>query len=92
MKGLDVLQMATMEEKIMPNFDALNDEQIKVQIVTLNSVEDVEVTSTTTVKELKARLGITNAKLIDEDSNLLRDNDTLEEGMQIYVSTPKKNG
>lgn len=76
----------------MPNFDALNDEQIKVQIVTLNSVEDVEVTSTTTVKELKAKLGITNAKLIDEDSNLLRDNDTLEEGMQIYVSTPKKNG
>lgn len=76
----------------MPDFSQLNEEQIKVQIVSLNSVEDIDITSATTVKELKAKLGITTAKLIDEDSNLLRDNDTLEDGMQIYVSTPKKNG
>lgn len=76
----------------MPDFSQLNEENIQVQIVTLNSVEDIDVTSATTVKELKAQLGLTNAKLIDEDSNLLRDGDTLTDGMQIYVSTPKKNG
>ena len=41
----------------MPDFSQLNEEQIKVQIVSLNSVEDIDITSATTVKELKAQLG-----------------------------------
>lgn len=76
----------------MPNFDALNDETFNVELITLQEVKKVEVREGMTIKEFKSLNGISNATLIDEDSNRLRDNDTLEEGMQIYVSTPKKNG
>lgn len=76
----------------MPNFDALNDATFDVELITLQEVKKVEVREGMTIKEFKSLNGISSATLIDEDSNRLRDNDVLEEGMQIYVSTPKKNG
>lgn len=77
----------------MPNFDAFNEpETVQVEIVTLSGVRTVEATDGMTVKEFKEANGLSGTKIIDEDSNLLRDNDTISDGMQLYISTPKKNG
>lgn len=76
----------------MPNFDAFNgDEKITVELVTVNEVKPVEIKEGATVKDLKQTLGLVNVKIIDEESNLLKDADVLENGTQYYVSTPKKN-
>lgn len=77
----------------MPNFDAFNEpETVQVEIVTLSGVRTVEATDGMTVKEFKEANGLAGTKIIDENSNLLRDNDIITSGMQLYVSTPKKNG
>lgn len=79
----------------MPNFDALNEPEVvefEVELVTLAGVKKVSVKEGMTVKQFKETNDLVGTKMIDEDSNVLRDSDTLEEGMQIYISTPKKNG
>lgn len=79
-------------EKKMPDFNAFNQNEIEVEVVTLSGVSTVKATEGMTVKEFKEANGLVGKKIIDDDSNLLRDTDTIEEGMQLYVSTPKKNG
>lgn len=79
-------------EKTMPDFSSLNETTIEVEVVTLSGVSKVEATEGMTVKEFKEANGLVGKKIIDEDSNLLRDTDTIESGMQLYVSTPKQNG
>jgi hypothetical protein len=80
-------------EKIMPNFDALNESaEIQVELVTLAGVEKITATEGMTVKEFKEANNLVGTKMIDDNSDVLRDSDTITEGMQIYVSTPKKNG
>ena len=69
-----------------------NQNEIEVEVVTLSGVSTVKATEGMTVKEFKEANGLVGKKIIDDDSNLLRDTDTIEEGMQLYVSTPKKNG
>ena len=76
----------------MPNFDAFNNDEIEVELITLSGVQAVKATEGMTVKEFKEANNLVGTKIIDDDSNLLRDTDTIEEGMQLYVSTPKKNG
>lgn len=80
------------KEKKMPDFNAFNQNEIEVEVVTLSGVSTVKATEGMTVKEFKEANGLVGKKIIDDDSNLLRDTDTIEEGMQLYVSTPKKNG
>lgn len=76
----------------MPDFNAFNQNEIEVEVVTLSGVSTVKATEGMTVKKFKEANGLVGKKIIDDDSNLLRDTDTIEEGMQLYVSTPKKNG
>lgn len=77
----------------MPNFDALNESaEIQVELVTLAGVEKITATEGMTVKEFKEANNLVGTKMIDDNSDVLRDSDTITEGMQIYVSTPKKNG
>lgn len=76
----------------MPKFDAFNNNEIEVELITLSGVQAVKATEGMTVKEFKKANNLVGTKIIDDDSNLLRDTDTIEEGMQLYVSTPKKNG
>lgn len=77
----------------MPNFDALNEPaEIRVELVTLAGVEKITATEGMTVKEFKEANNLVGTKMIDDNSDVLRDSDTITEGMQIYVSTPKKNG
>lgn len=76
----------------MPNFDAFNSNEVEVELITLSGVETVKATEGMTVGEFKQANNLVGKKIIDDDSNLLRDTDTIEEGMQLYVSTPKKNG
>ncbi len=76
----------------MPNFDAFNNNEIEVELITLSGVQSVKATEGMTVKEFKEANNLVGTKIIDDDSNLLRDTDTIEAGMQLYVSTPKKNG
>jgi len=76
----------------MPNFDAFNNNEIEVELITLSGVQAVKATEGMTVKKFKEANNLVGTKIIDDDSNLLRDTDTIEEGMQLYVSTPKKNG
>lgn len=79
----------------MPNFDALNEPEVRefeVELVTLAGVTKKTVTEGMTVKQFKEANDLVGTKMIDEDSNVLRDSDELSEDMQIYVSTPKKNG
>lgn len=77
----------------MLNFDALNESaEIQVELVTLAGVEKITATEGMTVKEFKEANNLVGTKMIDDNSDVLRDSDTITEGMQIYVSTPKKNG
>lgn len=76
----------------MPDFNAFNQEDVTVELITLSGVEKVTATSGMTVREFKEANGLVGKKIIAEDSNLLRDTDTIEDGMQLYVSTPKQNG
>jgi LysM repeat protein len=77
----------------MLNFDALNESaEIQVELVTLAGVEKITAKEGMTVKEFKEANNLVGTKMIDDNSDVLRDSDIIEEGMQIYVSTPKKNG
>lgn len=74
------------------DFDQLNETEVQVELVSISGTRKVEATEGMTIKAFKEANGLVNAKLIDEDSNVLRDGDVVYEGMQIFVSTPKRNG
>ena len=81
----------------MPNFDAINDamnqpEEIEVTIVRLGGVDTKKVAPNMTVANFKERFGLEGKKLVDGDGNILDNRDTLADGIEIYVSTPKENG
>lgn len=77
----------------MPNFDAFSEpEKITVELITLSDIPaKLEVDKGMTVGEFKRINGLTKTKLINEESEVLRDSDVLVDGEQIYVATPKKN-
>lgn len=74
------------------DFDALNQNDVTVEIVTLAGIEKVTATEGMSIKEFKEKNNLVGTKLIDENSNVLRDSDEVREGMQVFLSTPKKNG
>ena len=81
----------------MPNFDAINDamnqqEEIEVKIIRLGGVDTKKVNPNMTVANFKERFGLEGKKLVDGDGNILNNNDTLTDGIEVYVSTPKENG
>lgn len=76
----------------MVDFSALDHNDVVVELVTLAGVEKVSATEGMTIKEFKEINGLNGKRIIDQDSNALRDSDTIKEGMQLFVSTPKKNG
>lgn len=80
------------ERRKSMDFDALNQNEVEVEIVTLAGIEKVTADEGTTVKDFKEAHGLVGTKIIDENSNPLRDSDVIREGMQLFVSTPKKNG
>ena len=64
----------------------------KVSIVSLGGVNDYEITTGTSVRELKTKYGLTDMKIVTGDGAVLSDNDTISSDVQLYVSTPKRNG
>lgn len=67
-------------------------ENVEISLVTLAGVRNYTVVEGTTVAEFKRANDLAGSKLSDEDGNLLRDTDILEEDMEIFVSAAKKNG
>jgi len=83
----------------MADFDAINDElnrtepaKVEISIVTLGGIQKQEVTEGMTIAQLKSRFGLEGTKIVDEDGNALDNNYALEDDMELFVSTPKKNG
>ena len=82
----------------MPDFDKLDEVEVEetrefeINLITLAGRKKVTVTEGMTVKEFKEANDLVGTKMIDEDSNVLRDSDEIEEGTQIYVTRPKENG
>lgn len=76
----------------MVDFNALNSDEVEVQLVTISGVETLTVDEGMTIKEFKEQNGLNGTRIIDENSTPLRDSDVVREGMQLFVSTPKKNG
>ena len=83
----------------MADFDAINDElnrtepaKVEISIVTLGGIQKQEVTEGMTIAQLKSRFGLEGTKIVDEDGNALDNNYTLDDDMELFVSTPKKNG
>lgn len=76
------------------NLDAFNNErsEIEIEVVTLSGVEKKKTLEGTTVADFKRANGLVGTTIIDEDSEVLRDDDVLGESMQVFISTPKKNG
>ena len=74
---------------------ALNNETpstVKVSLVSLGGVQDYTITAGSTVREFKSRNGISDVKIVTTDGTALNDNDTISGDVQLFISTPKKNG
>lgn len=65
---------------------------IKVTLVSLGGVQDYDLTSGITVREFKSRNGLSDMKIVTADGTALSDTDTISGDVQLFVSTPKKNG
>lgn len=83
----------------MADFDAINDElnrtepaKVEISIVTLGGIQKQEVTEGMTIGQLKSRFGLEGTKVVDEDGDALDNNFVIDGDMELFVSTPKKNG
>lgn len=87
----------------MANFDEINNalnseeaeekEMVSVELVTLSGIQNYEVEEGTTVKDFKAAHGLSSdVKIVDEDGDVLRADDTIDDDISLFISTPKKNG
>lgn len=76
------------------DLDAFNNErnEIEIEVVTLSGAEKKKTLEGTTVADFKRANGLVGTTIIDEDSEVLRDDDVLQTDMQVFISTPKKNG
>lgn len=64
----------------------------KISIVTLAGVTSQDVAEGTTIREFKERNGLSDKKLVDDNGDVLTNDMVIRGDMQIYMSTPKKNG
>lgn len=82
------------------DFDQINEAlnsaapaQITVKLVTLGGVSSETAEAGITVAAFRRAHNISaDKKLVDSDSNVLRDTDRLDADCQIFVSVPKQNG
>lgn len=65
---------------------------VKVEVITLSGSKEYQVTENTTVKEFKRLNNLQGVVIVDADGDVLRDTDTITEDIQVFVSAPKKNG
>lgn len=65
---------------------------VKVSIVTLAGVNTVEVAEGMTIADFKTRNNLEGTKIVDKDGDALSASDVITEDMELFVSTPKKNG
>jgi hypothetical protein len=64
----------------------------KVTITSLGGVNNYEITPGTTVRELKSRYGLGDMKIVNAEGVALADADQITGDVQLFVSTPKRNG
>lgn len=64
----------------------------KVTITSLGGVNNYEITPGTTVRELKSRYGLGDMKIVNAEGIALADADQITGDVQLFVSTPKRNG
>lgn len=72
--------------------DNLNNSSAKVSVISLAGVNEYEITAGMTVGEFKARYGLEGTKVVTEAGDTLENNAILNNDIQIFISTPKKNG
>lgn len=65
---------------------------VKVEVITLSGSKEYQVTENTTVRDFKRDNNLQGAVIVDADGDVLRDTDTITEDIQVFVSAPKKNG
>ena len=65
---------------------------VKVTIVALGGLDTKEVQAGMTVGEFKRINSLEGTKIVDEAGNTLENNAVISGDMQVFVSTPKKNG
>lgn len=64
----------------------------KVTITSLGGVNNYDITPGTTVRELKSRYGLGDMKIVNAEGVALADMDQITGDVQLFVSTPKRNG
>lgn len=75
--------------------DALNGQeprQISVSVVSLSGVDTYTAKEGISVESFKASHGLQGCKIVDTDGNVLMNSDTLSNDIELFISTPKKNG
>lgn len=75
--------------------NGLNKEErpnVKVTIVALGGLETKEVQAGMTVGDFKRINGLEGTKIVNEAGDTLDNNAIISSDMQVFVSTPKKNG
>lgn len=64
----------------------------KITLISLNGSKVDEVTVGMTVGDLRAKFGIADSTLVDENSRVLSNSQVITGDMKIFTSTPKQNG
>ena len=65
---------------------------VKVTIVALGGLDTKEAQAGTTIGDFKRVNGLEGTKIVDEAGNTLENSAVISGDMQVFVSTPKKNG
>lgn len=78
----------------MLNIDLLDErnDEIKVEVITIQGAQNKQVRKGTTVRQLKSMFNLDGLRLIDENNEVLNDNYVINSEKQIYCSAPKRNG
>lgn len=66
--------------------------EAKVSVVSLGGVQDYTVRAGMTVSEFKSVYGLNGTKIVNENGDTLTSDAIISRDMQVFVSTPKKNG
>lgn len=77
---------------INENLNSVESSTVQVNLVTLGGVSTSEVTYGMTISEFKTRNGLGDAKIANAEGDILSGSDIITEDMELYISTPKKNG
>ena len=82
----------------MANFNEIQNElnnsndTVKVELITLSGVQNLEVEEGMTIREFKEANNLDGMKIVDADGDVMNANDTIDYDTQFFVSAPKKNG